>query len=316
MSRFLVTGGAGFIGSHLTDALLAAGHEVAVLDDVSTGRRANIDPRATLHEGSILDDAALGAAVAGVAGCFHLAAISSVERCETEVAAAHRVNLEGSLRVFAAALAADVPVVYASTAAVYGDCAVAPVGEHAPAQPIGFYGAAKLATEQGARLYGARRGLRSIGLRYFNVYGPRQDPTSPYSGVIAQFMARAARGETLTVLGSGTQTRDFVAVADIVAASIAALGQASAAAPVINVGTGIATSIVDLARTICAARGLEAERHIRFGPARGSDIMHSVADTRALRATLGFVPATRLADGLRPLAAAVPMEAERRPAHA
>jgi UDP-glucose 4-epimerase len=304
MSRFLVTGGAGFIGSHLADALLAAGHEVVVLDDVSTGHRANLDPRVRLHEGSILDEAALAAAIDGAAGCFHLAAISSVERCENEVVAAHRVNLEGSLRVFAAALGADVPVVYASTAAVYGDCATVPIAEDAPARPIGFYGAAKLAAEHSARLLGARRGLRSIGLRYFNVYGPRQDPRSPYSGVIAQFAAQAARGEPLTVLGSGTQTRDFVAVADIIASSLAAIGKASAAAPVVNVGTGTATRIVDLARMVCAARGLDGERHVRFGPARGSDIAHSVADTRLLRATLGFVPATALPEGLRQLAGA------------
>ncbi len=302
MSRFLVTGGAGFIGSHLADALLAAGHAVVVLDDVSTGNRANLDARAVLHQGSILDEAALAAAMAGAAGCFHLAAIASVERCESEVVAAHRVNLEGSLRVFAAALAAGIPVVYATTAAVYGDIESVPVAESAAPRPIGFYGAAKLAVEQSARLLGTRRGLRTIGLRYFNVYGPRQDPASPYSGVIAHFMARAARGETLTVLGSGAQSRDFVAVRDIVAASLAAIGQVSAAAPVVNVGTGVSTSILDLARMTCAAYGLDAERHIRFGPPRNSDIAHSVADTRLLRATLGFVPATSLAEGLRLLA--------------
>src|SRR5258708_34788265 len=161
MSRFLVTGGAGFIGSHLTDALLAAGHEVAVLDAVTTGRRANLDARAVLREGSFLDEAAPAAAMAGVVGCFHLAAISSVERCENEIVAAHRVNLEGSLRVFAAALAAGIPVVYASTAAAYGDAAATPACEDGPARPIGFYGAARLATEQGARLIGGRGRARA-----------------------------------------------------------------------------------------------------------------------------------------------------------
>lgn len=313
MSRFLVTGGAGFIGSHLTDALIAGSHEAVVLDDVSTGKRSNLDRRAIVHAGSVLDDGALATAMRSVDGCFHLAAISSVERCENEIVAAHRVNLEGSLRVFAAACAADIPVVYASTAAIYGDIATPPVDETMIARPMGFYGAAKLAAEQAARLLGARRGLRTIGLRYFNVYGARQDPVSPYSGVIALFVGRARRGEALTIFGSGAQTRDFVAVGDVVAATLAAIRHANPAAPVINVGTGMGTSILGLARMVCDATGSDPDRHIGFGPARGSDIAHSVADTRLLRSTFGFAPTTGLSDGLRQLLAAEPPNARRAP---
>ena len=234
MRTYLVTGGAGFIGSHLTDALLAAGHRVRVLDDLSTGRVDNIDHRAAFLEGDIADARAVRRAMDGVDGCFHLAAIASVARGNEEWLGTHRTNLTGAITVFDAAREGRIPVVYASSAAVYGD-----VGDRIPREdflpmPRTAYGADKLGCEHHGRVAHLVHGVPTLGLRFFNVYGPRQDPLSPYSGVISIFARLTAEAGELTVHGDGQQTRDFVYVGDVVAHLIAAMrhldGEGGAAA--------------------------------------------------------------------------------------
>ena len=306
---FLVTGGAGFIGSHLVDALLAAGHQVRVLDDLSSGRRANLDGRADLVEADVAEPGVAAAVVAGVAGVFHLAAIASVARGNEDWRGTHRINLGGTVAVLDAARAAGrVPVVYASSAAVYGaaEPAVGASGlldETLPTLPRTAYGADKLGCEMHARVGLVVHGVRSVGLRFFNVYGPRQDPSSPYSGVISIFADRLARGQGLSVHGDGAQTRDFVHVSDVVAHALAAMRRLRAAAEpsaeVLNVCTGRAVSVLDLALLLARLRGVSPA--IAHAAERAGDIRRSVGSPHAAEATLGLRAAVRLEDGLAAL---------------
>ena len=213
MPRFLVTGGAGFIGSHLVHALLEEGHAVRVLDDLSSGHRENLPQQVELAEADVTDPAAVESAIDDVDGCFHLAAIASVARSHRDWLRSHQVNLTGTINVFDRARPSrrrrELPVVYASTAAIYGNCGSFPVDEESPAAPLSAYGADKHACELHARVAGAIHGVPTIGLRFFNLYGPRQDPLSPYSGVISIFADRLLRGEPVEILGDGEQARDF-----------------------------------------------------------------------------------------------------------
>ena len=222
MARFLVTGGAGFIGSHLVHALLDDGHAVRVLDDLSNGHRKNLPQHVELTEADVTDPAAVESALDGVDGCFHLAAIASVARSHREWLRTHQVNLTGTINVFDQArpsrLRREVPVVYASTAAIYGNCGSFPVDEESPAAPLSAYGADKHACELHARVAGAIHGVPTVGLRFFNLYGPRQDPLSPYSGVISIFADRLRRGEPVEIFGDGEQARDFTYISDAVGA--------------------------------------------------------------------------------------------------
>jgi UDP-glucose 4-epimerase len=300
MPLFLVTGGCGFIGSHLSAALIARGDGVRVLDDLSTGSRANLAPGARLVEGDISDPTTVRAAMDGVAGCFHLGAIASVERGVKEWFGTHRVNLSGTIAVFDAARAAGgVPVVYASSAAVYGDQKTLPITEAAPTAPLSAYGADKLGCELHARVAGHVHGVPTLGLRFFNVFGPRQDPASPYSGVISIFCDRLVRGETVGIYGDGGQTRDFIHVGDVVAGLLAGLVAADASAPVLNLCTGRATSVLALAETIaglCAPGAAPAPpRHL---PARAGEIRHSVGCPERARGMLGLGEPRGLREGL------------------
>ena len=299
MDGFLVTGGAGFIGSHLADALLAAGLRVRVLDDFSTGRRANLDPRCDLVVGDVADPAVLRAAMAGMAGCFHLAAIASVVRTNADWRGTHRVNQSGSIAVFEAARdAGRLPVVYASSAAVYGDLAGAAATEDAACVPLTAYGADKLGTELHGRVAWLVHGVPTQGLRFFNVYGRRQDPASPYSGVVSIFAARLGSGEALTLHGDGSQTRDFVHVGDVVAHLIAAMRRLRGApgAAVLNVCTGRATSVRELAALLGGLLGVAPA--IEHGPPRPGDIANSLGDPARAIAALGLAATTRLEQGL------------------
>lgn len=300
MPLYLVTGGCGFIGSHLTAALIARGDAVRVLDDLSTGAVANLAPGAELVVGDVADPATVRAAVADVAGVFHLAAIASVQRCTEDWLGAHRVNLGGTIAVLDAARGGQgrgaIPVVYASSAAVYGEQARLPIAEDAPCRPLSAYGADKRGSELHAAVAGVVHGVPTFGLRFFNVYGPRQDPRSPYSGVISIFCDRLAAGEGITIHGDGAQTRDFVAVADVVAGLLAAMPAASTAAPVLNLCTGRATSVLELAHTIAGLCGVPLRA--THGPPRPGEIRHSVGAAEAGRARLGLGPPTPLVEGL------------------
>jgi UDP-glucose 4-epimerase len=238
--------------------------------------------------------------MAGVDGCFHLAAIASVQRSNEDWVPVHRVNLTGSIAVFDAARGAKdgnaVPVVYASSAAVYGDNPNVPLTEDAATRPLTAYGADKLGSEQHARVAGNVHGVATTGFRFFNVYGPRQDPLSPYSGVISIFANRLAAGEPVTIFGDGEQTRDFVYVADVVRHLIAGMQNAALAAPVYNVCTGRKTDVLTLATTI--AELLQTKAEIHFGAPRPGDIKHSLGSPVAATQNLSVAAEVGLTEGL------------------
>jgi UDP-glucose 4-epimerase len=300
MARFLVTGGAGFIGSHLVEALLDEGHAVRVIDDLSSGHRQNLPRQAELIQDDVTDPQAVDQAFDGVDGCFHLAAIASVVRSHREWLRTHQVNLTGTINVFDQARPARrrraVPVIYASTAAIYGNCGNVPADEESPAAPLSAYGADKHACELHARIAGAIHGVPTVGLRFFNLYGPRQDPLSPYSGVISIFADRLLRGEPVEIFGDGEQARDFTYIADAVRALRRAMQVANTGAFVFNVCTGKATSVRGLAQTMAALCGTELVVHRR--PARGGEVRVSIGDPRRAAARLGFAAQTALIDGL------------------
>jgi UDP-glucose 4-epimerase len=298
MAHYLVTGGAGFIGSHLVDALLRDGHRVRVLDDLSTGKRGNLDDRAEFVLGDVADRAAVLSAAAGIDGCFHLAAVASVARANEDWPGTHRVNLGGTIAVLdAARVMGGLPVVYASSAAVYGNLTDVAT-EGSPLAPLSAYGADKLGSELHARAGFHVHGVPSVGFRFFNVYGPRQDPTSPYSGVISLFAAALAQGRGLTVHGDGLQTRDFVYVGDIVAFLLAGMRQirTEPAALVLNACTGRETSVRMLAETLGGL--LQMRPAIAAGPARPGDIRRSVGCPKRAAALLGIEAQTALSGGL------------------
>ena len=298
MTLWLVTGGCGFIGSHLCAALTTAGQRVRVLDNLSTGRRENLAPGTEVLVGDVGDAALLAQAMKGVTGCFHLAAIASVERGVREWRETHRVNLSAFVAVLDAARdAGNVPVVYASSAAVYGSNDALPLIETAETRPLSSYGADKLGCELQARVAGAVHGIPTLGLRFFNVYGTRQDPASPYSGVISIFADRLLRGEELTVFGDGLQSRDFVHVSAVVAALRAGMDRAETAAPVFNVCAGRATTVLELAHVL--AEACSKELVIRHAPGRAGEVRNSLGAPQAARAALGLDEPTRLPDGLR-----------------
>ena len=312
MKRYLVTGGAGFIGSHLCDALLGDGHAVVVLDDLSTGKRGNLDPRASLSLGDVADPHAVRMAAAGVDGVFHLAAIASVERGNQDWPGTHRINQGGTVAVLDAARALGrVPVVYASSAAIYGDAGDAVAREDRMPAPLTAYGADKLGSELHARVASLVHGVPTLGLRFFNVYGPRQDPGSPYSGVISIFADRIGGNGEITLHGDGGQTRDFVHVSDVVAHLLAGMGRLEARAgggtPALpggeperfNVCTGRAVSIRSLAEILAGLHGVPLRA--RQGAVRAGDIRHSCGSNQAAVAALGVQAQMRLEQGLETL---------------
>jgi len=296
LAHYLVTGGCGFIGSHLVDALIAAGHRIRILDDLSSGKRANVTAAAEVVVGDVADPAIVRGAMNGVDGCFHLAAIASVARANADWLGTHRVNLTGAITVLDAARARRTPVVYASSAAVYGDNPNVPLSEDAVTRPLSAYGADKLGCELHARVAWHVHRVPNTGVRLFNIYGPRQDPNSPYSGVISIFADRVRRGAPIEIHGDGGQTRDFVYVADAVAHLIAAMGKAGEAA-IYNACTGRATSVGALADAIEAAAGKRVER--RTIAARAGDIRASIGNPARARAGLGIAAQVPLADGLK-----------------
>ncbi len=303
MQHFLVTGGCGFIGSHLCEALVARGDRVRVLDDLSSGYLENLPSGVEFQRGDVANAHAVTAALQDIDGCFHLAAIASVERGQQDWRGTHRINLSATINLFDAIQGqADpkrqkIPVVYASSAAVYGDCPVMPIIETMEKRPLSAYGADKYGCELHAGVATHVFGIPTVGLRFFNVYGPRQDPKSPYSGVISIFCDKISRGKPATVFGDGLQSRDFIHVGDVAAALVAAMVRRPPQAPVFNVCTGVPTTVLHLARTIAALRGRESE--LRMLPARGGEIRHSIGSVERSREALGLAPSLVLTEGLR-----------------
>jgi UDP-glucose 4-epimerase len=286
MSIYLVTGGAGFIGSHLCDALVARGDTVRVLDDLSTGRRSNLPASTTLIEGDVADPALALLALDGVDGCFHLAAIASVEKGVTDWLGTHHTNITGTISVFDAIrrLGSEIPVVYASSAAVYGDAVAIPIAERCV--PLSAYGADKYSCELHAKVASHVHGIPTVGLRFFNVYGPRQDPKSPYSGVISIFCERIACGRPIAIFGDGQQTRDFVYVADVVRALLAAMAVRPPGSPVFNVCSGVSTSVEALAQVIAQLAGKNLD--VQTQPSRVGEITHSLGVPTLANSVLGI----------------------------
>ena len=310
LALYLVTGAAGFIGSHVVDALLAAGHGVRGLDDFSTGRAENVDGRCPVLRGDVADPEAVGRAMRGVDGCVHLAAIASVARTNEDWLGTHRTNLTGTITVLDAARQhGRIPVVYASSAAVYGDLGDAVARESVCPQPRTAYGADKLGSELHAAAAWHVHGVPTMGLRFFNVYGPRQDPQSPYSGVISIFARQLTRRGDITVHGDGRQVRDFIHVNDVVAHVCAAMNRLVSApgALVVNVCTGTGTSVNALVRMLADAYGVTPRTG--HGPARPGDIRQSVGDPALGEALLGIRAKLGLAEGLRGMLAFLETEA-------
>lgn len=302
MARYLVTGGAGFIGSHLVEVLIADGHLVRVLDDLSSGRIENLPRGVELVTADVTEARAVRRALGDVDGCFHLAAIASVERCRLEWLRSHAVNLAGTITVFEEACRAQqalgrpLPVVYASSAAVYGNPSEIPISEGAPTRPVNAYGVDKLGCELHAAVASRIHKLQTVGLRFFNVYGPRQDPRSPYSGVISVFCQRMLRGVPIEIHGDGNQVRDFVYVRDAVTALRRAMEAATLTPQVYNVCTGVQTNICQLGAIIGRMQG--ARFSPRYAPERAGDSRVSVGDPRNAREMLKFNAETSLEQGL------------------
>lgn len=296
----LVTGGAGFIGSHSVDRLLETGARVRVLDNFSSGKRENLNPHPGLEvlEGDIRNRAVVEQAMDGISHVLHLAAQVSVAASVEDPLGSCAVNIGGFLNVLDSARRAGVGrFVYASSAAVYGMPARPRLLEEDPSLPISPYGLEKSVNDQYARLYREIYGLSCLGQRYFNVYGPRQDPSSPYSGVISIFARRLREKQPLTVNGDGLQTRDFIYVGDVAAAN--ALALRSTEGGVCNVATGRDVTLLQMLETLSKVAGVKPE--VSFGPARAGDIRHSAADNRRLMADLGLDRFTTLETGLERL---------------
>ncbi len=308
LSHILVTGGAGFIGSHLVERLLQDGHRVTVLDDLSTGSRDNLadafaaaSDRLTLIEGDVRRAlgpqlSALTAAKGPLTAVVHLAAQVSVPASIRDPMADRAINLDGAFHVldYACAVGAR-KVVLASSAAVYGDVPL-PAREEARCEPQSPYGAHKLGAEYYARQSAQLHGVPTANLRFFNVYGPRQSPQSGYAGVISIFIARAVAGQPLVIFGDGAQTRDFVWVGDVVQAIRASLARGPRDGAALNVGTGHAISLTALAAAVREATGREVP--VTCTDARPGDIVHSRADIGRLKAELGLTLASPLVRGL------------------
>jgi nucleoside-diphosphate-sugar epimerase len=298
----LVTGGAGFIGANLVRRLAGLGARVRVFDDLSSGHLENLaglEPSVEFVRGDLRDAAAVRAAAQGAAHVFHLGALASVQASVDDPAATHEINVTGTLNVLLAARAAGVRrVVFSSSASIYGDDPQMPKREDMRPAPLSGYALSKLAGEHYGRIFHGLYGLECFALRYFNVFGPRQDPASHYAAVIPLFMRAYAAGRQPTIYGDGEQTRDFTYVDDIVAANLCCLdAPAAAAGGVFNVAYGDRITVNDLARQIAALAGQPFAP--TYAPARPGDVRESQADSSLARRVLGWQPTGDFAAGLR-----------------
>lgn len=297
----LITGGAGFIGSHLCDALLDKGYAVRILDDFSTGQRGNLQvghPRLELVEGDVADAGLVTQVAAGCSAVVHLAAVASVQASVEDPVRTHQSNFIGTLNVCEAMRVHGLRrVLFASSAAVYGNNGEGEsIAEDTPKAPLTPYAVDKLASEQYLDFYRRQHGLEPVVFRFFNIFGPRQDPSSPYSGVISIFSERAVKGLPITVFGDGEQTRDFLYVGDLVQVMVQALEQPQVEEGAVNIGLDQATSLNQLLAALEKVVGsLPA---VSYVAARSGDIRHSRADNQRLLARFEFPQATPIVEGL------------------
>lgn len=301
MSLCLVTGGAGFIGSHLVEALVEGGHDVRVLDNLSTGNVANLAglrARIRVIVGDVMDGDAVEEATRGVDVVFHQAALASVPRSIADPWATHEACASGTLRVLQAARAAGVRrVVYAASSSAYGNSDRLPKRETDPTAPLSPYAVAKLAGEHYCAAFSNVYGLETVRLRYFNIFGPRQSPDSPYAAVIPLFVQAITQGGRPHIHGDGLQSRDFTFVADAVQANLKAAEAPGVSGKVYNVACGRRTTLLDLVAEVNRALGTRvAPEH---GPPRPGDVRHSLADIARAQADLGYQPSTDVAHGVR-----------------
>lgn len=297
MANYLVTGGCGFIGSHLVENLLSDGHRVRILDDLSTGRLTNVPPQCDIVVGTVTDSKTVRDCMRDIDGCFHLAAITSIQEVNEDWLRTHRVNLTGTINIFDAARNNKIPIVYASSAAVYGDSAEMPLKESSAVSPLVAYGADKYGSELHARVASLVHGVPTTGLRFFNVYGPRPGPVPTYPGVISIFVNLILSGNALTIFGDGEQTRDFIYVGDVVRFLRASMTNINRTPAVFNVCTGESVTVNQLAKivlTIFAQQGQVVRRSSRKWDIRGS-----VGDPSYAKKMLGVTAKQSLTSGLR-----------------
>jgi UDP-glucose 4-epimerase len=299
MSTVLVTGGGGFIGSHLVDRLLADGHEVRVLDSFATGRRENLAHLSDIEivEGDVQSYERVHTAMRGCNAALHQAALPSVPRSVQDPLMTNVVNVTGTLNVLLAARDSGVGrVVYASSSSVYGPGLELPKREDSPARPVSPYAVSKLAAESYCRAFFSVYGLESVALRYFNVFGPRQDPTSQYSAVIPRFITDARAGRAVTVYGDGSQSRDFTFIENVVEANLCALSASRAEGQALNVACGERISLMEVIAVLGELLGQEVE--VNLEPRRPGEIPHSMADVSRAAEEIGYVPSVGFRDGL------------------
>lgn len=302
MSKILVTGGAGFIGSHLVEALVSAGHAVRVIDNLATGHRANLQHLEGVYEwfeGDLADPEECRRAAAGVEVVFHEAAVPSVPRSVKDPIGSHVSGPTATLNMLEAACRAGVRrFVFAASSSAYGETVELPKHERILPDPLSPYAAGKLAGEHYVRVYARTMGLDGVSLRYFNVFGPRQDPSSPYSGVISLFARGMREGRRPTIYGDGMQTRDFTYVANVVAANLLAMrAEKPLGGAVYNVGTGQRISLLDLVAALNRILGTDFEPV--FEAARAGDVRDSLASLEHIERALGYQPVVDFEEGLR-----------------
>lgn len=298
MSTVLVTGGAGFIGSHVVDRLLAEGLGVRVLDDLSSGRRANLPEAAVLFEGCICDEALVAEAMTGVSEVVHLAAQVSVPRSVEDPRTSYRLNVGGTMTLLEAARREGVHTfTFAASSAAYGDHTTMPLTEDLLPRPLSPYASGKVAGEHLMRVWAHSYGLHTTALRFFNIFGPRQVDDSPYTGVIAIFARALLEGRVPTIFGDGQQTRDFTYVSNVVEAIRASMRGRHQPGQVLNVGCGESITLVDLLQAMGDALGTTIEP--TFGPVRAGDVQHSLADPTRAREVLDWVPGVPWREGLK-----------------
>lgn len=299
---YLVTGGAGFIGSHIAGALAGAGARVRVLDDLSTGHVENVEEiggRVEFVRASLLDADELKRALEGVELVFHEAAIPSVPRSVDNPEETHRACVEGTFALLVAARAAGVRrVVYAASSSAYGDQPTLPKVEDMAPQPLSPYAAAKLVGEYYCQVWARTYGFETVSLRYFNVFGPRQDPGSQYSGVISRFIAALLSGERPVIYGDGEQSRDFTYISNVVDANLRAAETTRGVGEVVNVATGERATLNELLEVLKGITG-KTEVTADYREARVGDVRHSLADITRARELLGYAPKVGLEEGLR-----------------